>query len=34
VEAFADMYGMDPRDAQRSLDRARRGASSAAPSSS
>jgi ProP effector len=34
VEAFADMYGMDPRDAQRSLDRARRGASSAAPSPS
>jgi ProP effector len=24
VEAFADMYGLDPRDAQRSLDRARR----------
>jgi ProP effector len=32
VEAFADMYGMDPRDAQRSLERARRsGGSGSAP---
>jgi ProP effector len=33
VEAFADMYGLDPRDAQRSLDRARRTGSGGAPSS-